>query len=496
MTARLEPFAASIERGLEAIEKLDYAGALAALAPAVRSRPRHPAANYHVARAYYFLGKVDRASKHLRRAVRPRPSLDTLGFRAVIAAFDPAMNHRAVLACRRALFVSLRRALGKRPCADSGPLTPRKILRVGYVSSFFHAHNWMKPVWGLIDHHNRNRVDPHVFSDSRRTDVARRRARLAQAGFHDISRLDNAQAADLVAANRIDILVDLNGFSRTNRLPLFLARPAPLVVAWFNIFGTTGMSCFDAIIGDRWVIRGNEERWYSERVVRLPVSYLAFEVSYPVPRVQPPPCLRNGFITFGSLTSLYKWNDQVLRAWAEILRRSRSSRLILANALLGTESNRNYTVRRFADLGIPARRLTMLGGAPHYEFLKRYDLIDIALDTFPYNGGTTTSEAIWQGVPVLTFVGDRWISRTSASIQCNAGLEEFVCKDTESYVASAARWGSSRNSPSRLAELRSTMRRRLRTSSILDCSRFARLMEKTYETLSESAIQKRSEPRS
>lgn len=293
----------------------------------------------------------------------------------------------------------------------------------------------------------------------------------------------------------MDVLVDLNGFSRRDRLPLFLVKPAPVVVAWFNILGTTGMSCFDSLIGDEWVFRDGDERGYIEKVIRLPMSCLTFEVTYPVPTVRPPPCERNGFVTFGSLASLYKLNDRVVGAWAEILRRCPRSRLALGNALLGYAGNREHTLARFRRLGVPPDRIAISGGAPHGEFLRRYDSIDLVLDTFPYNGGTTTSEAIWQGVPVLTFVGDRWISRTSASILCNAGLDEFVCKDAESYVASAARWGSSRSSPSRLAELRSTMRRRLRSSSILDCKRFARLMEKTYERLSESAIQKRSEPR-
>ena len=472
-------------RGRHELDTSDYSAALATLTRVVRSNPTAAAARYYLARAHFFLGEVDQATKQLRKAVRLGAGVEALSSLATIVAFDGAMNDASILKYRKAFDDALRARLGRKQRTTAAVLLPRKILRVGYISSFFHAENWMKPVWGLIDHHDGRKVEVHLFSDSPRQAVVRRHARAAHARFHDISRLDNTRAARRIAASKLDILVDLNGYSKRGRLPLFLAKPAPLVVAWFNIFGTTGMSCFDAVIGDGWVVRKNEERWYVEDVIRLPMSYLTFDVTYPVPKVQPPPSLRNGFVTFGSLASLYKLNAQVIGAWAEILRRCPRSRLVLGNSSLGYGGNREYTLRRFGRLGVSPDRLTLLGGAAHAEFLKLYDLMDIALDTFPYNGGTTTSEAIWQGVPLLTFAGDRWISRTSATILVNAGLGEFVCRDLDAYVASAVRWGSSRNSASKLRELRSTMRRRLKKSPILDCSRFARLMEKTYRDLSE-----------
>jgi len=300
--------------------------------------------------------------------------------------------------------------------------------------------------------------------------------------FHDISRLDNERAARLIAKNEIDVLVDLNGFSALKRLPLYLKRPAPVLVAWFNIFASSGMRCFDVVIGDEWVVRGEEERWFVEKVVKLPMSYLTFEVNYPVPAVQEPPCLRNGFITFGSLASLYKINGTVIGAWAEILRRCPTSRLVLRNATLKYQSDREHTLNRFVACGISEDRVTLLGPGTHYSFLRQYGSIDIALDTFPYNGGTTTTEAIWQGVPVLTFCGDRWISRTSASILSNAGLKQFVSKNVEDYIEKAVRLGSSPKVPLELRELRLTMRARLGNSPVCDCARFAELMEGVYRS--------------
>ncbi len=409
--------------------------------------------------------------------------MEPRAFLATVAAFDPALTHGAVRKCRESLGAALRARFG----GPAGQVRPprRRVLRIGYVSSFFDCDNWMKPVWALLDHHDRRKVQVHLFSDSDRVEIVRRRARVARARVHDISRLDNAAAARRIARQRLDVLVDLNGFSRVSRLPVSLAKPAAVLVAWFNIFGTTGSDSFDALVGDEWLLRGGEDRWYVERLIRLPLSSLTFEVTYPVPRVQPPPCLRNGFVTFGSLAPLYKLNSRVIGAWAEILRRCPDSRLILASAALDDAGTRTHTLGRFARFGVSGGRLTLLGGAAHFQFLKRYHEIDIALDPFPYNGGTTTTEAIWQGVPVLAFAGDRWISRTSASILCNAGLQEFVRKDRADYIETAVRWGRSAKTPAKLRALRADMRSRLKRSPVCDAARLARCMEGVYRRLTD-----------
>jgi protein O-GlcNAc transferase len=263
-------------------------------------------------------------------------------------------------------------------------------------------------------------------------------------------------------------------------LPVFIRRPAPLIVGWFNMYATTGMTCFDYLIGDTHVLRPGEEVFYTERLVRIAGSYLTFEVSYAVPDVAPPPCLRNGYVTFGSLASLYKITPEVAAAWASILQACPESRLVLKNSALGSCSNRLFVQRLFAGLGITAERMELEGPAEHHEFLRKYDQIDLALDTFPYNGGTTTTEAIWQGVPVLTFSGDRWAARTSASLLRNCHLSSFVAGNLQEYIERAIEWGRRPDSPARLAELRATMRDRLLASPVCDTLTFARNMEAEY----------------
>jgi predicted O-linked N-acetylglucosamine transferase (SPINDLY family) len=219
---------------------------------------------------------------------------------------------------------------------------------------------------------------------------------------------------------------------------MLMQRPAATQIGWFNMFATTGMDAFDWLVGDGSVIRAEEEAFYSERIFRVPGSYLAFEVRYPVPEIAPPPSLANGgAITFGCLGSHYKMTDSVLAAWAAILHGAPTSRLYVKNGALEDESTRLDFVKRLAALGIAPDRITLSGRSEHFAFLDAYRHVDIALDTFPYNGGTTTSEALWQGVPVLSFQGDRWASRTSASLLNAAGLQDWLMPDRESYMHQA-----------------------------------------------------------
>jgi predicted O-linked N-acetylglucosamine transferase (SPINDLY family) len=292
---------------------------------------------------------------------------------------------------------------------------------------------------------------------------------------------DDEEIARLLAAAGIDVLVDLNAYSAAKWLRLFLRRPAPVQLAWFNSFATSGLDCFHGIIGDGAVIPPAEEGFYTERVLRVPGTYLAFEVFHAVPDVVPPPCSTNqGRLTFGSLASAYKLNDLTLDIWARIVRASPESRLLIRASTLAEPSNRDHLRARLASRGIASERVDLEGGAAHFDFLRSYDRIDIALDTFPYNGGTTTTEALWQGVPVLTYVGDRWVARTSASLLRAAGLDGWVARDEEDLVAKASALARDPATPASLAALRAGMRARLTASAACDTAGLCLWLERIY----------------
>jgi predicted O-linked N-acetylglucosamine transferase (SPINDLY family) len=274
--------------------------------------------------------------------------------------------------------------------------------------------------------------------------------------------------------------VDLNGYSRPSRLAVFAQRPAPILVSWFNMFAPPGMGCFNLIIGDRHVIPSGAEAHFGAPIGRVAGSYLTFEVDYPVPEVSPAPCLSRGSFTFGCLAPQYKITPEVVEAWARILHGSPGSRLILKNTVLASPENRAFVQRLFARFGIAEDRVELDGPAEHYTFLEKYAEIDLALDTFPYNGGTTTMEALWQGVPVLTFDGDRWASQISASLLRNAGLAGFVAPDLEGYVRNAITLANDSVLPGQLDTLRRNLRDHLRRAPVCDARSFAAEMEGHY----------------
>lgn len=452
-----------------------YPKALAGFDAAATLEPGNGAAHHNAGTAAFNLGLIDEAITRFRRALAARDNFLTRTAIATLIPGSPAADHAAVLAARRSWFEThLPQTAARHRAAASG-----ERLRIGYLSSFFKSRNWMKPVWGLINQHDREAFDIHLFSDCAQS-LCMGYEPHERDTFHDISALSNRDAAARIEQSAIDILIDLNGYSAVTRLAVPAQRPAPIQAAWFNMFATSGMRCFDYLIGDPHVVTPDEERFYTETIVRVPGCYIPFRVAYPVPDVTGPPVLNAGYITFGCLASQYKITPAVVEAWSRILLRTPSSKLLLKNAALEHEMNREHLAGRFCQHGVTADRLEFEGPAEHREFLAAYSRVDIALETFPYNGGTTTAEAIWQGVPVLTFRGDRWASRQCSSIMLAAGLDAFVGRDVDDYVERAVRLADDPQSPAELAALRGGMRARLMASPLCDTAGFARSMEAAY----------------
>ena len=473
----------------------DHAEAVASFRRVLCCSPDHHAALHNLGKSLLSLGQVDEAMDCFRKATALNANPLSGMASAVAIPGSRKADQKMILDVRRDWAARLAPDFPPAFIAVPAIRPPHQPLRIGYVSGFFHKRNWMKPVWGLINHHDRSRFEIHLFSDAPESQLSCGYHRHPSDHVHDTSQLSNGDLAGLIAATRIDLLVDLNGYSVPERLPLFLRKPAPIIVGWFNMYATTGMTCFDYLIGDAHVILPGDDGFYTEQLIRIDGSYLTFEVAYTVPDVAPPPCLESGYLTFGSLASQYKITPQVAAAWAAILKACPDCRLVLKNSALGSLANRLYVQRIFADLGVAADRLDLEGPSEHFEFLRKYDQIDLALDTFPYNGGTTTTEAIWQGVPVLTFPGDRWAARTSTSLLRNCHLSYFVAGGLQEYIQEAIEWGRNPESPSRLAQLRATMRERLRASPVCDTATFARNMENEYARLCDVRCQQQSRAR-
>lgn len=457
----------------------DHAEAVEALRRALRLQPDAAWLRVNLAASLLALGQVPEAMVENERAIASADAeARALALRnaAIIAPGDPTLNNAAVLAVRRRWAEA--EAARIRPLDAAPPRRART--RIAYTGAFFGRKNWMKMYMGVINAHDRARFEVTLIVDGPPPSP--------EAGYRDheddriweVTGLPNADLARLIAEAGIEVLVDLNGYSHADRLPLLAFRAAPVQVAWNGMYGTTGFSALDAVVGDRWTIPPEEERFHSEPVHRVGGTYLPFDMFYATPPVAPPPSLAAGRITFGSLSAGYKITGPTVALWAAVLRACPGARLLLANRLLDRPGNRDALLARFAAEGIGAERLLLRGGAPHEEYLRLYDEVDIALDTIPYAGGTTTVEALWQGVPFVTLAGDRWASRTSRSVLMAAGFGDWVATDAEGFVALAARLAAD---PAALAERRAAQRRLLAASPAADPSALCRELEALYLAL-------------
>ena len=348
-------------------------------------------------------------------------------------------------------------------------------LRVGFVSGDLRQHPVGYFMSGLMKHLDRSRVDAFAYPTQALEDELTTSLRAEFTAWKPIVGIDDETAAALIHEDGVHVLVDLSGHTAHNRLPMFAHRPAPVQATWLGYFATTGMAQIDWWIADPHVVPEAETSQFVEAIQRLPDSYLCFSVPAEAPvEVAAPPCLATGHVTFGSFNNLAKLNDAVVALWARVLQAVPGSRLLLKALHFADEGARARTLRRFADAGIDGGRLVLEGPAPRRELLRAYERVDIALDPFPYPGGTTSVESLWMGVPVVTRRGDRFLSHVGESIAHAAGLADWIAGDDDDYVAKAARFAAD---PAHLAELRHSMRARLTDSPLFDAARFARNFE-------------------
>lgn len=369
-----------------------------------------------------------------------------------------------------------------KPRAHAAPAVARSRLRVGYVSPDFRRHAVANFALPLVEAHDRDRVEVVGFSLSSRMDDVTSRF---EAAFDRWTRLDGVnddEAAATVRAAGIDVLVDLAGMTADSRPGIFLRRPAPVQVTYLGYAGTTGLDCFDARIVDAISDPpGMTDALFSEPLVRLQGPFLAYRPVDPAPEPDPePPLARAGVVTFGCFGNFAKITQQMLAIWRRVLDAVPGSRLLLKNSL-GADPVVVADLERMArSEGMSGRLAIASPEASTQDHLRAYGRVDIALDTFPYGGTTTTFEALWMGVPVVTLCGRPHASRVGASILHHAGLGAMVASDPSAYARICVDLASD---PSRLAGWRAGLRSALAASSACDAPGLARRLESAYVDL-------------
>ena len=282
--------------------------------------------------------------------------------------------------------------------------------------------------------------------------------------------MSDERLAKQIRADGIDILFDLSGHTANNRMLVFARKPAPIQITWIGYEGTTGLTAMDYLIADRHVIPEGSEKHYCERVLRMPDGYLCYDPPTAAPPVGELPALIKGYATFGSFNNLAKITPEVIAVWAKILRRMPESRLLMMYCGLGDPTVTQRYIDLFEAQGVEPQRLELLPPTSYSEYLATYHQVDVVLDPFPFSGGTTTCEALWMGVPVVTWPGETFAGRHSLSHLSNVGLTETIARDLSGYVDIAV---SLTSDTSRLAAIRASLRERVAASPLCDGERFA-----------------------
>lgn len=429
--------------------------------------PGNPDALADLATGYLTTGDGDSAAPIYARAAAANPGdLDLASTALLVLSYADALS-RARIAAAHASF-------GRRFPATQAPRkrarAPADPIRVGLVSSDYRWHATAFFLPPLLENRDRGRWRAHLYSNVSAPDAATERFRRMADAWTDISGLGDDAATERIRADGIDLLIDLNGHTRGHRLGLFARRPAPVQANWMDYPGSTGMTQIDYAITDRHHSPPGTEADYLETVLRLPNDRFCYEPPPAAEPVREAPVVKTGRVTFGCFNALYKIGPACIFAWSRILAATPDSRLRLVGAPAAAPAFRE----RFAAHGIDPDRIEVLAPSSQPVLMARYGEIDLALDSFPYSGGLTTCEALWMGVPVVTFPGNRIASRHSTAHLRTVGLADLIAVDVDDYVQRAIDLA---RDPSGLAALRRGIRPRMAASPLVDGRAFARDFE-------------------
>lgn len=347
-------------------------------------------------------------------------------------------------------------------------------LKIAFVSGDLRDHPVGYFIENIIKNINKTKFDLYAYSNSLLETELTSRIKPFFSQWLMIHNLNDHQLAQQIYNDKIDILIDLSGYTAHNRLGVFAHKPAPIQLSWLGYFASTGLSFIDYFIADPISVPIDKQSYFSEKVYYLPNTRLCF--SPPHDEIATPnnlPSLHNGYITFGCFQNLGKINDKILTLWSEILEKTQG-KLLIKNPQLDDTSIKLEFLAYLEKFNILEEQLILNGHSKRVDYFKSYHSVDFMLDTFPYPGGTTTCEALWMGVPTLTLTGNTLLERQGHSMLHNAGLGDWVCKTPEDYVQKAINFSKQTDY---LANLRKNLRQQSIQSPLMDAKRFAHDLE-------------------
>jgi predicted O-linked N-acetylglucosamine transferase (SPINDLY family) len=455
--------------------------AVASYRVALACKPDFAEAYNNLGNALQAQGQLDEAVACFRKAVTSKPDFNTAHSNMLLCmCFSPVYGPEAMAADHRVWNDRHACPLAAQIKPHENDRNPERRLRVGYVSSDFRAHaisNFFEPLVAAHDHEN---VEVFCYAGGAVSDQVTSRLQASAGAWRKIMGMNDEAVADRIYTDKIDILVDLSGHTAGHRLLVFARKPAPVQVTYLGSLTTTGLTAIDYKLTDRFLTPDGTAERFSEELFRLPHCFVCYQPPQGAPHVAPLPSSKGGQVTFGSFNNLSKLTPAVAGLWAQILHALPDARLVLKYASLTDAGQRKRFLDLFAQNGIPADRIELLSGTLAPAHLADYSRVDIGLDPFPYNGCTTTCEALWMGVPVITLAGVMSYSRFGVSLLSNLGMEDLIAMTPEAYVEKAVALAKGRR---RLAALRAELRPRMAASVLCDAKAFARDVEQAYRSM-------------
>lgn len=471
---------ANLANCLDAQGRLDEA--IAQNQEALQIDPSLAAAHNNLAILLKDEARLDEALSHYRKAIELAPENAAFHSNLLFALhLDPKTNREALFAEHVAWAARHADALTAQATPPGNDCNPQRKLRIGYLSPDFRDHVLTSCFEPILASHDRDRFDVYCYSDVLREDAVSYRLRSLGGVWQSIAGMSDERLAEHVREDGIDILVDLALHTSHNRELVFARRPAPVQVNWLAYAGTSGMRATDWRITDAYVDPpGQTEAFNTERLHRLPGTLWCYKAHEKSVEPNDLPAKKNGHPTFVSPNNFAKLNDGVLETWAQIMNLVPKARLIVY--LRGGAEHDRHAPELFARHGIASGRVEFRPHLPRGDHLRLYHDADLTLDPFPFNGGVTTLDSLWMGVPVVSLAGQGGVSRVGASVLANVGLEEFVASTREWYAQVAAAWAED---PSQLSVLRHDLRSRMASSPLMDAVGFTRHLEAAYRAMFE-----------
>ncbi|MGD0390621.1 MAG: tetratricopeptide repeat protein, partial [Tepidisphaeraceae bacterium] len=462
---------------LKDIGQLDQA--VASFRHAIRLKPDLAEAHNNLANALKDMGQLDETIASYRQAIRLKPDYASAHSNLIYTLqFHPGYDAKMIYEEHRRWNQQHAEPLRKFIQPHPNNRNPDRRLRIGYVSPDFRQHVVGQNLSPLLREHDHGQMEIFCYSNLVRADTLTGQFRSYADVWRSIVGLSDSQAVDLIRQDRIDILVDLALHMANSRLAVFAHKPAPVQATFAGYPGSTGLDTIDYRLTDPYLDPpGLNDQFYSETSIRLPDSFWCYEPVVTELAVNPLPAQTAGHVTFGCLNNFCKVNEPVLRLWAQVLKTVDRSRLMI----LCPEGNHRQALQDLLQReGISPDRIELVAARPRLQYLELYHRIDLGLDSFPYNGHTTSLDSCWMGVPVVTLVGQTVVGRAGLSQLTNLGLPELIAQTPQQYVQIAT--DLAEDLP-RLAELRRTLRPRMQASPLMDAPRFARNIEAAYRQM-------------